>query len=126
MTPPALTDVELAELQAKAERATPGPWRNGSVEKYNVFVECRDPESLGMERVLFKMNTHFSYEADATFIAAANPATVLRLLAIVKAVDRWRDQWCPCDSTHCESQPTKREDLNLLDALDSLRAGRGR
>jgi hypothetical protein len=60
--------------RAVTDAATPGEWRQGSIEKYHVFVECRDAESLGQERVLLRMNTHFDYEADAAFIAEARVA----------------------------------------------------
>ena len=72
--------IDTKRLRELAEAATPGPWREGSVETYNVFVECRDPECLGTERVLLKMNTHFDHRTDAAFIAAANPQTVLALI----------------------------------------------
>jgi hypothetical protein len=65
--------------RAALEGVTPGEWRQGNVERYHVFVECRDAESLGHERVLLRMNTHFEHEADARFVAAA--PTLVRELA---------------------------------------------
>lgn len=80
--------VDRKQLRERAQAATPGYWREGAVEKHNVFVECRDPECLGTERVLLKMNTHFEYEADTAFIAAANPKTVIELLDYIERLEQ--------------------------------------
>ena len=67
--------VKLAAWRRIADAATPGPWREGSVETERVFVENRLPDALGTERVLLRMNVHFGGCAtDALFIAIAREA----------------------------------------------------
>ena len=79
MTDPMSTE-ELKACRERAEAATPGPWRVGSVETYHVFVPCST--CMGPERVLLRMNEGFDYGADAAFIASARE-DVPRLLATV-------------------------------------------
>lgn len=71
-----ITARELVEWEAITNARTPGEWRQGAVEKYNVFCSADDPDVLapGLGRVLLGMNTHFPYEADAAFIALASIA----------------------------------------------------
>lgn len=86
-----MTDIErIEELKSLAENATPGPWKetNGGfssavdyVEKYSVNGPPSD---------FFYLENY----ADARFIAAANPETVLWLIAQIP-------QWMPI------SEPTK-------------------
>jgi hypothetical protein len=80
--------IDLSALRALCEQATPGPWRQGNVERYNVFTECRDAECLGTERVLLKMNTWFEHEHDAAFIAISRTA----LPALIDEVSRLRGE----------------------------------
>lgn len=85
VTEPSGVGNDFAELERRARAATQGLWRQGSVEKYNVFVPCTGDECMGNERVLLRMNTHFpykaEYEADAAYIEAARPSIVLALIA---------------------------------------------
>jgi len=74
--------IDIDKLESLARAATPGYWRQGSVEKDRIFVEHKD--GLGPERVLLRMNTHFECEADAAYIDAAQPANVLALIAEVR------------------------------------------
>lgn len=87
-----MTPADIATLRGLCERATPGPWRQGSVETYNVFAPSRpDSEQLGHEWVVLRMNTHFpSYIADAAFVAAARQA-VPALIDRVEELERERD-----------------------------------
>lgn len=78
----------LGEL---AKAATQGNWRQGSVEKHHVFVDEPREQLLGNERVLLRMNAHYPYEHDAAFIAAADPGTVLLLLAEIGRLRAERD-----------------------------------
>jgi hypothetical protein len=67
-----LTDVELAEIEARRAAASPGPWRPGACQKYNVFIPYADAlEGPHGERVVLRMNEHFPYEADASFVGHA-------------------------------------------------------
>ncbi len=72
--------IDHQQLRDLASKATPGEWRQGNVEKHHIFVESQDAHWLGHERVLLRMNKHFPHEADAAFIAAASPSTVIALL----------------------------------------------
>lgn len=77
----AMTD--LAAIRALCEKATPGPWRQGNVEKHHVFANTPAGDWMGHEYVLLRMNVHFPHEHNAAFIAAAREA-VPQLLALVE------------------------------------------
>lgn len=86
----AMTPVDLAALQALAEEATPGPWRY--LQADNVFVASAQgallkfqPRSVGVDITLDDRN------ANGSFIAAANPETVLWLLAEIARLRAERD-----------------------------------
>ncbi|ELY4813421.1 ead/Ea22-like family protein [Cronobacter sakazakii] len=70
-----------AKLKAAAEKATPGPWRRTAT----IFngITC-GPFSLTNEKVL----ANITEKANAEFIAAANPAAVLELIAALEAAER--------------------------------------
>lgn len=76
-----MTPDELQACRERVEKATPGPWRVGSVETYHVFVPCST--CIGPERVLLRFNEHFPHGDDAAFIAAAR-TDVPRLFATVE------------------------------------------
>lgn len=93
---------QIADLQRLAEAATPGPWSvevngagpvNGPGEPIDVWTEVcvsfdganswlPDGQEFAMTPGLM-MGDHEGHEADAEFIAAANPAVVLALIAEV-------------------------------------------
>jgi hypothetical protein len=112
------------DLRKLAEAATPGPWREGTVEKWNVF--CEQGADLSHERVLLRMNSHFKgYAADAAFIAAANPTAVLALLDRIAAFEKleraarnwdmqmdWQASRAPGEIFGCE--------MELGNAIDAL------
>lgn len=79
--------LDLAALRGLCEQATPGPWREGSVEKEAVFCEHGCSFGPGIERNLLRLNKHFPHEADAAFIAAARTA----LPALLDEVERLRE-----------------------------------
>lgn len=84
-----MTDADLDKLEALAKAATPGPWeqshREGDDEMYRTQVYTADgetiaslawyPKDMGGGRI----GTY--REANAAFMAAANPATILDLIA---------------------------------------------
>lgn len=85
----------LRELKALAEKATPGPWT--SKEGSTSYPECDDADFWNVvlspggkeivtlhERYSLKADDRRDYDFDAAFIAAANPATVLSLLAALE------------------------------------------
>lgn len=68
----------LADLEAKAKAATPGPWQPGEILEIgtvrqangHILADCRLQLDDGVK--------------NSRFIAAANPAAVLRLTAMVR------------------------------------------
>jgi len=82
--------LDLDHLSSLLDAATPAPWREGSVERYHVFAQCRDPACLGTERVLLRMNTHFPHADDAALIAASRNAlpALLRIARAARALRR--------------------------------------
>jgi NTP pyrophosphatase (non-canonical NTP hydrolase) len=90
--------IDLETIQERAKAATPGPWRQGNVERDRIFVD--HPNGLGTDRVLLRMNEHFdNHVADAAYIDAANPSAILELIALLhdqasqaKALARRRDE----------------------------------
>lgn len=81
----------LADLEAKAKAATPGPWQPGEILEIgtvrqangHILADCRLQLDDGVK--------------NSRFIAAANPATVLRLVNMV----RWLAEGCDCDADTC-------------------------
>jgi hypothetical protein len=72
-----LTEVKLRELIRKAESATPGPWAVNPQERVNVQDRAQNPHTLA---VCSGPNDLPDYqEANAEYIAAANPAVVSEL-----------------------------------------------
>lgn len=65
----------LADLEAKAKAATPGPW---------VMAGAYPIYSIGRGGLKDKTIGHAQRQWDGDFIAAANPAAVLRLVAMVR------------------------------------------
>lgn len=66
------------DLKRLAEAATPGPWTSDGAD-----VQDR-------HRTVARI---WGEAADAEFIAAANPAAILALLAEFEAMERERDEW---------------------------------
>jgi uncharacterized protein DUF6221/Ead/Ea22-like protein len=67
-----LPDSELAELEAAAKDASAGPWRHEAPGR----IQAKVGEAIVIDSEMDP--------ADAAFIARANPATILRLLAEVR------------------------------------------
>ena len=72
--------MKLDELEKLAKAATPGPWK----VKFDINVSDREGVSvLGAGGT--DATAHFDRNRNnATFIAAANPATVLRLVELLR------------------------------------------
>jgi hypothetical protein len=90
-----MTPSRLEELRKIAEQATPGPWRsmrNGN--SYDGKGHCGSsrieevPRTFHEESLQGKSSPHLLTlrDADADFIAAANPAVVLELLDTIKTL----------------------------------------
>lgn len=71
----------LADLEAKAKAATPGPWVMDGV--YPIY-------SIGRGGLKDKTIGHAQRQWDGDFISAANPVAVLRLVNMV----RWLAEGC--------------------------------
>lgn len=65
---------DLTDLRAKAEAATKGEWRNGTLLTFEVFA--------GNTCVCASQT-----EPDAAFIAAANPSTILSLIERIERLE---------------------------------------
>lgn len=84
MTPaPSIKDDQLAWIEALAREATPGPWgRDGT----DVAPTRNDQGTIYVE--LWKRVAEALSPADAEFIAAANPATILDMIARIRELER--------------------------------------
>ena len=71
-----MTPTELASLEALAKAATPGKWYEGN--KWVFVDEPANPFSNALQNVLRDVP---EAQANAAYIAAANPATIRTLLA---------------------------------------------
>jgi len=73
-----MTDTEFSALEAAAKAATPGPWEESFddvlVHRYAILCECR---TLKIKNVHIDMDG----KKNAAYIAAANPAAILELIA---------------------------------------------
>lgn len=131
-----LTQKRVAEIRARTERATPGPWRVGYVEKWHVY--CPHPNGIAPElgRVLFRVNEHFPYIPDVEFVANARQ-DISDLLAAVGAqreelLGLRRDRalmWSAINDRRCalldkqECTPLFPEEARELERLDGLVRG---
>lgn len=76
-----LTSAELDELEALAKAATPGPWyQPDDINPELIFSGAPDEPAFLLAEA-FREDS----DADATYIASANPATILRLLSLARA-----------------------------------------
>ena len=76
---------DLQQLKALALAATPGPWTYFPKPKYNEHHVSIPMEGSGMRLALFDTGCQTERpEQDARFIAAANPAVVLDLIARIE------------------------------------------
>lgn len=77
-----LTLAKLAEIEAAAAKATPGPWSwDGKVWNYDSEQEA--PWLVADRKSIVTGEVHCS-EANATFIAACDPATVTALCRVAR------------------------------------------
>lgn len=89
----------LADMEAKAKAATPGPWQSGVVLRRGyaatAILDSDGNNVTDMENSQF---TRDEEELNAAFIAAANPAAVLRLVSMVRHLA----VGCDCDAEPCQ------------------------
>ena len=72
-----LTEMKLRELIRKAESATPGPWAINPQVRANVQNRAKNPHTVAVCGRPNDLDDH--HEADAEYIAAADPAVVSEL-----------------------------------------------
>ena len=119
-----ITDEMVAELELLASKATPGPWSYDSSyvctvrqEGGTAYVEGWNP----VADALLSKNLHY--------IAKANPATILALLAERKDLvrDRERLDWLadPDNTTGNVQLPIKCVTSNVHSLRDAIDAARG-
>lgn len=94
---PAKTEIThelLADLKAKAEKATPGPWNLIGEKKTIVTGSSGRLVSSSTHCMLFR--PHLLDQAtgtdNASFIAAANPAVVLALIEHIEQLERGNER----------------------------------
>jgi len=91
---------EFAGLRKLAEAATPGPWSvntacgmtNGKLTTDEVYVYSPEKRNVAIASDVADPDTGEMSEPNAQFIAAANPATILRLLDALENECKWRDE----------------------------------
>jgi hypothetical protein len=85
---------DLQTLRALAEAATPGPWKTLPEECHRAYIRVRGTRLGARYKIANVLVPHYDAvtdrdaietRANAAFIAAANPATVLLLLDIAEA-----------------------------------------
>lgn len=112
-----MTDVHkfLADLESKADAATSGPWVTDGLDVHDdandmLICECYADNIISADQK----------EANADFIAAANPEAVKRLVGMVRlaigSLERIRDKsaWCCNECNPCRPECVARQ---VLDAL---------
>ena len=91
-----ITPTTLADLRARAEAATPGPWieNEGDIwwATHDGFMAQTQPNApmFRKDRTYRRWGREFSHQeldASAAFIAAANPTTILDLCDALEARD---------------------------------------
>lgn len=86
---------DLAALEALAEAATPGPWVVDE-DGYDLRVTLPPDGTPGVAIVCEGIHQGYDEgEADAAFIAAAHPGTVLWLIREVGRLTRWKSEALP-------------------------------
>lgn len=83
-----MTELNLDDLEAKAKAATPGPWEDVSELAPDLDRYSRSIYSEGYKGLLIgRISQNGAHDADAAFIATANPATVLALIARIRELE---------------------------------------
>ncbi len=107
--------MNLQELKDAAEAATPGPWEwinpeDDSPWDGRGYASLRTVKHYGEDKTEVRNGLHYTsfslpkflveaeeitHISDATFIAIANPTTILKLIAVVEAVrSMYADDLC--------------------------------
>lgn len=78
-------ELDLDKLEALAKAATPGPWKRHADLPTDVIVAPSAPSAPSVAVIDHGPSDLAQIEANGRFIAAANPATVLALIAQARA-----------------------------------------
>ena len=83
-----ITDQEIELLEALAKNASPGPWQvsPGTIQIDKASIRPVYRGAIGGRIHVFN-DTHMGKDADARFIAAANPSTVLSLIERLRELE---------------------------------------
>lgn len=94
-----MTDAEqfLADLEAKAKAATPGPWKMKKDCDESDHMQVWDSTGVVCETPLYGFEYPEQWK-NGRFIAAADPAAVLRLVGMVRHLA----VGCDCDAEPCQ------------------------
>jgi hypothetical protein len=85
-TPNPLSPEEMEALRAAAEKATPGPWVVWSSLYERMAAQLRSADTTVEGVALAEFYGRANGYCNASFIALANPASILRLLAQAERV----------------------------------------
>lgn len=112
-----MTSDQIKELRRLAEVATPGPWHSPGLGE--IHMSSHDSVAqICFQHDLADDDEQFGTQADADFIAAANPAAILSLLARIEALeqDAARYRWLR------NQAPETIDDLGRLKTVDEFGA----
>ncbi len=71
---------KYSELEALADAATSGPWRQHESSAYRIMASCNGVASVGGDNALDESEHGFN----AAYIAAANPAVIKEMIAEIR------------------------------------------
>lgn len=97
-----MTDAELSELERLAKEATPGPWPQGKEDKE--FVLYNGTFICGCNSAIMRNGDVIDGKTNARYIAAANPAAILELIAELRQTRKERDWLAITLAEHCNEQ----------------------
>lgn len=113
---------DLDKLEALAKAATPGEWHVGETASSLCIRAERPPAKFGSRlplQVAFITKPPACSHHNAAFIAAANPATILSLIASARRdaeeIERLREAWRLCEKM------VKAEDDLIADLVNDER-----
>ena len=86
-----MTDAELSELERLAKEATPGPWPQGKEDKE--FVLYNGTFICGCNSAIMRNGDVIDGKTNARYIAAANPAAILELIAELRQARKDACEW---------------------------------
>lgn len=111
---------DYSELKMLAEAATPGEWTSSENHDGRFWHISSGNQAIGATRAASKKSVMAgTFEANAKFIAKANPAAVLALIAenerYLKLVERMVDQYVPL--TELEGVPGWSQVVELVEVV---------